>query len=172
MVNVSSVFRVIEVLLCTDHSGIPVWILRVNTVSYSSQKTLKASVRQNLQLALYAKQSLRSACTSTKYGKGSCLDSLEAVEGTWYQQRLWSDCTDVFSGRMSLIIAFVVHWLSKEWITSITMKQCTIFYRKYLNTLTPGPSCSKLTTSLVNDSLKFTSSDTQICWNFLLKKCE
>ena len=26
-----------------------------------------------------------------------------------------------------------------------------------------GPSCSKLTTSLVNDSLKFTLSDTQIC---------
>ena len=26
-------------------------------------------------------------------------------------------------------------------------------------------SCSKLTMSLVNDSLKFTSSDTQICWN-------
>ena len=26
----------------------------------------------------------------------------------------------------------------------------------------PGPSCSKLTTSLVNNSLKFTSSDTQI----------
>ena len=27
----------------------------------------------------------------------------------------------------------------------------------------PGPSCSKLTTSLVNDSLKFISSDMQIC---------
>ena len=27
----------------------------------------------------------------------------------------------------------------------------------------PGPSCSKLMTLLVNDSLKFTSSDTQIC---------
>ena len=27
----------------------------------------------------------------------------------------------------------------------------------------PGPSCSKLTMSLVNGSLKFTSSDTQIC---------
>ena len=27
----------------------------------------------------------------------------------------------------------------------------------------PGPSCSKLTTSLVNDSLKFSSSDKQIC---------
>ena len=26
-----------------------------------------------------------------------------------------------------------------------------------------GPSCSKLTMSLVNDSLKFTSNDTQIC---------
>ena len=26
----------------------------------------------------------------------------------------------------------------------------------------PGPSCSKLIMSLVNDSLKFTSSDTQI----------
>ena len=36
----------------------------------------------------------------------------------------------------------------------------------------PGPSCSKLTVSLVNNSLKFTSTDTQIRWNFLLKKCE
>ena len=35
-----------------------------------------------------------------------------------------------------------------------------------------GPSCSKLTMSLVNNSLKFKSSDTQICCNFLLKKCE
>ena len=26
-----------------------------------------------------------------------------------------------------------------------------------------GPSCSKLPMSLVNDSLKFTSTDTQIC---------
>ena len=29
--------------------------------------------------------------------------------------------------------------------------------------LYPGPNCSKLTMSLVNDSLKFTLSDTQIC---------
>ena len=35
-----------------------------------------------------------------------------------------------------------------------------------------GPNCSKLTMSLVNDSLKFTLSDMQICRNFLLKKCE
>ena len=35
-----------------------------------------------------------------------------------------------------------------------------------------GPSCSKLTMSLVNESLKFTSSDTQIRRNVLLKKGE
>ena len=33
-----------------------------------------------------------------------------------------------------------------------------------------GPSCSKLTMSLLNDSLKFTSSDAQICWNFFAEK--
>ena len=33
-----------------------------------------------------------------------------------------------------------------------------------------GPSCWKLMMLLVNVSLKFTSSDTKICWNFLLKK--
>ena len=32
-----------------------------------------------------------------------------------------------------------------------------------------GPVVQNLTTSLVNDSLKFTSNDMQICWNFLLK---
>ena len=31
------------------------------------------------------------------------------------------------------------------------------------NSKSSGPSCSKLTTSLVKDSLKFTSSDMQIC---------
>ena len=40
------------------------------------------------------------------------------------------------------------------------------FYANSLLFMRPGPSCSKLTTSLVNDSLKFTSSDSQICWNF------
>ena len=43
---------------------------------------------------------------------------------------------------------------------------------RFNHLLKAGPSCSKLTMSLVNDSLKFKSSDTQICWNFLLKKCE
>ena len=35
---------------------------------------------------------------------------------------------------------------------------------------TAGPSCSKLTTSLVNDSLKFQTLISQICQYFLLKK--
>ena len=34
----------------------------------------------------------------------------------------------------------------------------------------PVPSCSNLTMLFVNDSLKFTSSDTQICWYFFAEK--
>ena len=44
-----------------------------------------------------AEQRLRSACTSTQYGKGSLypsLRSLNAVEGTCDQRRLWSDCAN------------------------------------------------------------------------------
>ena len=36
----------------------------------------------------------------------------------------------------------------------------------------PGPGCSKLTTSLVNFSLKFQMLISEICHHFLLKKCE
>ena len=47
------------------------------------------------------------------------------------------------------------------------------FFRRSWNSVEhSGPSCSTLTTSLVNDSLKFTLNDTQICGNFLLKICE
>ena len=35
-----------------------------------------------------------------------------------------------------------------------------------------GPGCSKLTTLLVNGSLKFQTLISQICQYFLLKKCE
>ena len=37
---------------------------------------------------------------------------------------------------------------------------------------TTGPGCSKLTTSLVNISLKFQTLISNICQYFLLKKCE
>ena len=36
----------------------------------------------------------------------------------------------------------------------------------------PGPGCSKLTTSLVNVTLKFQTLISQICQYCLLKKCE
>ena len=41
-----------------------------------------------------------------------------------------------------------------------------------LDHLAPGAGCSKLTTSLVNASLKFQTLISQICQYFLLKKCE
>ena len=71
-------------------------------------------------------------------------------------------------------IAFFAY-LSHD-ITNFKGSPIIVFDRVILNdgghySATTGPSCSKLTTSLVNDSLKFTSSDTQIFWNFLLKKC-
>ena len=37
---------------------------------------------------------------------------------------------------------------------------------------TSGAGCSKLTTSLVNVSLKFQTLISHICQHFLLKKCE
>ena len=40
-----------------------------------------------------------------------------------------------------------------------------------LHSLKPGPSCSKLTTSLVKETLKFQKLISQICQYFLLKNC-
>ena len=66
--------------------------------------------------------------------------------------------------------------LFKDEITSTLLSPISHFLDVAVSILSvhnsAGPSCSKLTTSLVNDSLKFAWSDTQICWNFLLKKCE
>ena len=54
----------------------------------------------------------------------------------------------------------------------LNFRTFTVLFINRLTKTKSRPSCSKLTTLLVYDSLKFTSSDTQICWNFLLKKCE
>ena len=45
-------------------------------------------------------------------------------------------------------------------------------FSKGFHNTRPGPGCSKLTTSLVNVSLKFQTLISQICQYFLLKKCE
>ena len=50
----------------------------------------------------------------------------------------------------------------------MVMSNATEAYLTYIS----GPSCSKLTTSLVNDSLKFQKLISQICQYFLLKKSE
>ena len=59
------------------------------------------------------------------------------------------------------------HSLLKKVSTLVRLFQCFGKRKRKKKKKKPGPSCSKLTTSLVNDSLKFTSSDTQIV---LLKK--
>ena len=41
-----------------------------------------------------------------------------------------------------------------------------------IDTVKSGPGCSKLTTSLVKETLKFQMLISQICQYFLLKKCE
>ena len=43
---------------------------------------------------------------------------------------------------------------------------------KYYAASEPGPGCSELTTSLVNEMLKFQTLISQICQYFLSKKCE
>ena len=64
-----------------------------------------------------------------------------------------------------------------------TIKKCTLnpYYNEsftfevpfeQIQVLQTGPSCSKLMTSLVNDSLKFQTLILQIHCYFLLKKCE
>ena len=80
------------------------------------------------------------------------LESLSA------QRRLWSDWADAQAD------------LRHRWAHMIFCWSCHEVAQMLL--LNFRAQCSKLTMSLVNDSLKFTSSDTQICWNFLLKKCE
>ena len=54
------------------------------------------------------------------------------------------------------------------WITSWTTSPGVVRLISHLS----GPGCSKLTTSLVNVSLKFQMLISEICQYFLLKKCE
>ena len=60
----------------------------------------------------------------------------------------------------------------KMWVAFAVQKLLKFFQQKISEYCILNPLKAKLTMSLVNDSLKFTSSDTQICWKFLLKKCE
>ena len=81
---------------------------------------------------------------------------------------VWKELAESFEGSDEMIIASVDCKKYKDLCK--THKVSIINPRPILDsvsdkTMCPstGPSCSKLMTSLVNDSLKFTSSDTQIC---------
>ena len=57
-------------------------------------------------------------------------------------------------------------------IISFHNRTMTITCFLFLSSFTSGPGCSKLTTSLVNVSLKFKMLISEICQYFLLKKYE
>ena len=55
-------------------------------------------------------------------------------------------------------------------LVKLVLLKATVYIS--MKTRKSGPSCSKLTTSLVNVSLKFQTLISQICQHFLSKKCE
>ena len=71
-------------------------------------------------------------------------------------KRLWCISKSV----MIIIFVEFIDQLIDYLINCACLTQYMFSWKK-INTF--GPSCSKLTMSLVNDSLKFTSSDTQTC---------
>ena len=75
----------------------------------------------------------------------------------------WSGCTDAY---MDVPFWWNFSFERKCNLHAYQLQQCLltrIIGSMSLNITNSGPSCSKLTTSLVNDSLKFKSSDTRIC---------
>ena len=68
-------------------------------------------------------------------------------------QKLQKPASDENLDGLSVIQQFYTHQRRSEILDVTNAKELRC----------PGPSCSKLTMLLVNDSLKFTSSDTQIC---------
>ena len=57
-------------------------------------------------------------------------------------------------------------------VRSLELVDRTLASARFCKILRAGPGCSKLTTSLVNVSLKFQTLISQICQYFLLKKCK
>ena len=88
----------------------------------------------------------RSTFWTIKYMNGSVFSKARYKNGVGFKIL---DCTPIPQLPLSYTLENVSHlWSSVQ--PSFGSSQS-------------GPSCSKLTTSLVNDLLKFTSSDVQIC---------
>ena len=80
---------------------------------------------------------------------------------------------DSLSGIATLSSSFFLHFPgTKSCFPILTGKYEGVTRHFYIFFRTPGPSCSKLTTSLVNIPLKFQTLISHVCQYFLLKKCE
>ena len=93
---------------------------------------------------------------------------------SYWESLLQSVCYDLSHQDLHRIQKYLVwsvslyDWVNFFFFCCLRLQTFT-FKNDFRKKKYPGPGCSKLTTSLVNDSLKFTSSDMQIRWNFLLK---
>ena len=78
-----------------------------------------------------------------------------------------------FKRDIIVIISFLILFVSISFLVNIGKEMSLPGFRKKLSlSYSPGPGCSKLTTSLVNVSLKFQTLISQKCQNFLLRKLE
>ena len=84
------------------------------------------------------------------------------------------DVAHMLSYIFSFIFCMTIHWIfwagTPRWDASNEYHNIGFLGEIRKKKKKSGPSCTKLTMSLVNDSLKFTSSDTQICWIFFCWK--
>ena len=76
-------------------------------------------------------------------------------------QKLWMALTFLVPLILTDLMPNFTWKISQFWLIFNRKFYCSVL--KYSFKKQSGPSCSKLTMSLVNDLLKFTSSDTQIC---------
>ena len=84
-------------------------------------------------------------------------------------------CTCIKVACSSQNISLIIHSLSLYICINVHMisfRFCFDGPFQFCNCFSPGPGCSKLKILLVNDSLKFQTSVSQIRQYFLLKKCE
>ena len=83
----------------------------------------------------------------------------------------WDSPFPVLGANVFTYIVFCIEIPVHKWCEQRLSKK--VYYKRGIcKQARPGPGCSKLTTSLVNETLKFQMLISQICQYFLLKKCE
>ena len=138
-------------------SNLGVWIFRVNTMCIITVNSVDC--KQNPSLVWFT-----SFCPLIRE---------KMIYHVWFyvsQISINGSAGDYGNKFLFMVVPILMVRLCRKWSVGVLkIRSCHPVCLSYLSS---GPSCSKLTMWLVKDSLKFTSSDTQICWNFLLKKCE